>query len=204
MMITPAFKPPANQRTYPFAEPDAAIVTSLELQVPVAKDQNKPGNFTYVVANLVFEDRKTHTQISYALELFHHAQAAGPLPTADVLKRIEVGPFDEPSHSFQVGNPVLPGSRVVTALRGSTLWQRQPWKGWRLFNVAVTQDNFRTALRALREKEAAFKASKDPADYALVEWHLNAELQFASGPAELGWSMRHARLALTPLEQLRN
>jgi hypothetical protein len=198
MMITPAFKPPKEQRLYPFAEPGLAIANSLELQVPSARDLNRPGNFTYVVATFVLEDRQTHTQISYDVDLFHHA--AGPVQptTPERLRKTEVGAFDEPSHSFEVGNPVAAGSRVVTMAAGSTPRQYQPWRGWRLFKFAITRANFKAALGALKEQALAFKGSEDPADYALSEWHLNAELKFGSGPAELGWSMRRARVALVP------
>jgi hypothetical protein len=34
--------------------------------------------------------------------------------------------------------------------------------------------------------------SVNPADYAFVKFHLNAELHFQAAPAELGWSMHHA------------
>ncbi len=36
--------------------------------------------------------------------------------------------------------------------------------------------------------------SVNPADYAFVKFHLNAELHFKNAPAELGWSMRQARI----------
>jgi len=151
-----------------------------------------------VVAIFVLEDRRTRTQISYEAVLFHHSISAPRPQTPDLLRKNEVGAYDEESHSFQVGNPLVPGSRVLTALAGSTPWQTQPWRGWRPFKVAITRANFKAALAALKEKAPAFKGSQDPVDYALVEWHLNAEMKFGSGPAELGWSMRRARLALVP------
>jgi hypothetical protein len=40
------------------------------------------------------------------------------------------------------------------------------------------------------------------ADYALTEWRLNAELKSGFGPAEFGWSMRKARLALAPEDRM--
>jgi hypothetical protein len=202
MMITPAFMPPKAERIYPFAEPGLTLVSSLELQVPTARDLNQPGNFTYVVPICVLEDRKTGTQISYGVDLFHHATQQPRPQTPELLRKNEVGAYDEPSHSFEVGNPLVPGSRVVTILAGSTQWQTQPWRGWRPFKFAITPTNFKAALSALKEKAPAFKGSADPADYALVEWHLNAELKFGSGPAELGWSMRHARVALMPEDKM--
>jgi hypothetical protein len=203
MMITPAFSFPEIDRVYPFAVCDEAIVTSLELQVPTARDANKPGNYTYVANYFVFEDRHTRLQISYGVALFHNGAGAPPtLPNKSVLRHTEVEQYDGPSKSFQVGNPLVPGSRVVTSVTGSTLFQTQTWRGWRPFKLAITRQNFENALRSLSASEPGFVGSDEPADYALVEWHLNAELQFRSGPALLGWSVRKISVSLMPTSSL--
>jgi hypothetical protein len=194
MMITPALVLPNGQRPTPFAEAGVAIVNSLELQIPFARDLSRPGNITYITADFQFEERQTHARISYGINFFHHAQRPRNPDPPERLRETEVGPYDAPSHSFQVGNAIAPRSRVVTMLAGSASQQSQPWKGWRLFNFAITRNNFKTALLALKEKAPGFAGSDNPADYELSGWHLNAELQFASGPAELGWSMRRARV----------
>ena len=149
MMITPAFKPPAAERVYPFAEPGIALANSLELQVPVAHDLNQRGNFTYVVSVFVFEDRTTHTQISYEFNIFHNnpRQKTASPPNPEKMDQAAVGLFDKNSHSFQVGNPIAPGSHVLTVLPGSTLFQAHPWHGWRLFDAAITRENFQTPCR---------------------------------------------------------
>ena len=178
------------------------MVSSVELQIPVAVDEDHPGNFTYVTSDFTFEDRRTGTKISYGIHIFHHAPSARPPFPIDRLRKTEAGAYDEPSHSYQVGNPLSPASRVVSALSGSALFQDQPWTGWRSFRSAITQRNFQAALRALREKYPDFSGSSNPADYEFVAWHLNAELKFATGPAELGWSMRRASIALAPENRL--
>ena len=114
---------------------------------------------------------------------------------------MEVGGFDEPTGSFQVGNPILLNSRVLRVMKGSTQFQTHPWTGWRPFRFAINYDNFEAALQALKIANPTFKGSADPRDYALVEWHLNAEIQFASGPAKLGWSMRNAQIVLCTIER---
>ena len=200
MMITPAFMVP--KKIYVFARGDRSIVCRLNLQVPTAHDLNRAGNFTYVLAEFVFEDWRTKTQISYGINLFHHNPARVPPPTKQFLRLTEVGPYDAPSHSFQVGNRLALDSRVVTPLTGTTLFETQTWSGWRPFNFAITQENFKTALRSLKDKEPTFNGPDNPADYALVEWHLNAELTFATGPAKLGWSLKGAELAVVPTETL--
>jgi hypothetical protein len=202
MMITPEFRQPKEQWIYPFAEPGKALVESLQLQIPVANDLDQPGNMTYVVAALTFEDRTTGTKISYEGNLFHHSPRWKAPPTPERLRQTEVHGFDGPSQSFQANNPVDLRSRIVTVLPGSAQSQHDPWKGWRSFNFAITEKNFATTLQSLKEKQSSFKGSMDPADYAVIEWHLNAELKFASAPAELGWSMRKARVELVNENQL--
>lgn len=202
MMITPAFRLPKARDAYPFVHPGVAIVESLDLQIPVAKDLDRKGNLTYVVADLEFEDRQSRARISYNITLFRHTPAPGTQPTQEWLQRTEVVAYDAPTHSFIIGNPLTLGSRVVTPLTRSSLFQTQPWTGWRSFRFAVTQDNFKTNLLSLNKRAPAFGASENPADYILNGWHLNAEIVFATGPAELGWSMRKARVALVPDDRL--
>jgi len=203
MMITPAFRLPKDQHLFPFEQTGVAMVNSLELQIPVARDTSQPGNITYATSDLVFEDRQSHAKISYGVNLFHHTPRPMPPMGRPRLIETEVGVYDAPSHSFQVGNPLAVGSRVVSILAGSALHQDQPWSGWRLFKFAITQNNFRTALQSAKAKSPDFAGSDNPADYAFIEWHLNAELKFATGPAALGWSMRRASIILTPENQLR-
>ena len=200
MMITPAFMFP--EKMHVFESGDQSILCRLSLQVPTAQDLNRPGNYTYILAEFVFEDQRTKTQISYGINLFHHNPASVSPPTKDSLRATEVGPYDVPSRSFQVGNRLSVASRVVTPLADTAFFQTRPWVGWRHFNFAITQQNFRTALQSLRHQEPAFSGSDSPEDYALVEWHLNAELTFATGPAKLGWSLRGAELAIVPTEKL--
>jgi hypothetical protein len=203
MMITPAYMVPKDEEIYPFATPGTAIFESLDLQIPVAQALSKPGSMAYAVADLVLLDRQTHMRITYGVALFHYLSRLAPRPSIDRLHQTEVGKYDAPSHSFQVGNPADPGSRVLTLLPGSDLFQTRPWKGWKTFRVAITVENFQAALRALAAVQGAkFNLSVNPADYRVTEWHLNAELQTSSGPAEMGWSMRGAKVALVPAAQL--
>jgi hypothetical protein len=203
MMITPEFRLPPSRHLFPFKREGGAIVTSLELQVPVAEDLNRPGNYTYVEPYLVFMDPNAKVLISYGIVLFHNApMGRTSIPNQDTLHRTEVGPYDERSHSYQVGNPLAPDSRVVSALPGSTLFQTHPWKGWRPFQFAILKRNFEVALKSLKDKDPTFVGSTDPADYELIRWHLNAEIQFATSAARLGWSLRNAEIDITPVNDL--
>lgn len=197
MMITPEFKP--KEAIYPFEASGTELDTELELQVPVATDQHRPGNLAYVVSDLVLEDRTSRQTITFEVKLFHHNPGgAGAAMKPEHMRRTEVGKYDEYSHTFQVGSPIAPGSRVCTTLPGTALYQTDTWTGWRPFRFAITRENLEAAVHDLKESAPQFHGSDNPADYRIVNWHLNAELTFASGPAELGWSMRHARLEIAP------
>lgn len=196
MMITPAFREPRDAMVFPFARAGTMLVTTFDLQVPTAVDTYRPGSATYVVSDLQLEDRASHTRISYGTALFHHRPSPVRLPGAARLHEAEVGVFDKGSKSYQIGNPLAPDSRLVRILPGSDVFQTQPWRGWRHFAMAISPENFQIGLIALHAQRPDFKGSTNPADYILVGWHLNAELQYATGPAELGWSMRDARITL--------
>ena len=197
MMVTPEFKP--KEAIFPFKQPGTELEAQLELQVPVAKDENRPGSYTYVVSDMLFRDAKTGLQLTLGVRLFHHKPGRAPATLSpEEMRRTEIGKFDVPGQTFQIGNLIAPGSRVFTVMPGSTTFQTGTWTGWRPFRYAVTWENFRDALHDLREKGEGFHGSEDPADYKLINWHLNAEVKFGSAPAELGWSMRHARLEVAP------
>ena len=177
MMITPELKLPAGQRIRPFETPGMALAGSLELQVPTAHDLDRHGNMSYVVADFGFEDRHSHTKVSYKFALFHDSPRKGDSqPTAESMRDTEVGGLDGPSRSYMVGNPVATGARLITLLAGCAPYQNQPWKGWKAFGAAITSDQFKLALQALKAKGNGFAGSMNPADYEFTHWHLNAEL----------------------------
>jgi hypothetical protein len=194
MMITPEYALPADTHFRPFADTGARIVYHFDLQIPTAVSANKPGNFVYAVQYLVFADRTSKTKLTFEVALFHHAPTNPPPPAAKRLQETEVGAFDEPSQTFQVGNPLSPLSRLNTPLPGSTLYGTQPWTGWRPYAFAITRENFAAGLAALAAQGSGFHGSANPADWELQHLHLNAELKFGTGPAQMGWSMRRERI----------
>jgi hypothetical protein len=63
----------------------------------------------------------------------------------------------------------------------------------------ITHTNFKAALsRRSKTKQPGFKGSDDPSTMR----SLDVELKFGAGPAELGWSMRRAQIALVPEETI--
>jgi hypothetical protein len=186
LMITPAFRWSDASAARPFSDPAQALLVSLELQVPTAYDEHRPGSHAYIEADLEFTDRVSGTKLSYGSELFLNN---------DDPNGITIG-FDEPSRSIMVNAPDDDGSPTLLPVPGSDHFTRTPWRGWRTFSYAITGRAFSFALDQVRDRYPNANASQDPADYRLTMFHLNAEVQHGGGPAELGWSMRNARIVL--------
>jgi hypothetical protein len=186
MMMTPELSVAPAAQVHPFAQPERAILVSLELQVPTASDAHNEGSETYVDADLMFVDRNRGTKISYGCNLFFNGHPN--IPPGGHIR------LDEDSQNMMVNSRVGPQDNWVTLARGSAVSQGVPWTGWKTFQFAITEKNFIEALTAYSRQDSGAKISVNPADYAFAKFHLNAELHFKNAPAELGWSMRHARI----------
>lgn len=189
MMITPQYTWSASPRTYPFAQTAKALVVAMQLQIPTANDEGNPHNNTYADVDLLFTDRTSGVKISYGATLFFNRHPVSPSRVA----------YDQPSNSYMVNSAVAAQNPWITLLPHSAVKQGAPWRGWKQFRYAVSEENFRAALAALKSNYPSIKASMNPADYALSQFHLNAEMHFTPGsqmPTELGWSMRKARITL--------
>jgi hypothetical protein len=187
LMIAPQFRWSDASAARPFSDPAQALLVSLELQVPAASDAHRPGSLAYIVADLEFTDRVSGTKLSYGSELFFNGRAdSNTLDTR----------FDAESRSIMINAPDDDGSPTLLREPGSDHFTGTPWRGWRTFSYAITRRAFSFALDRVRERYPDANASQDPADYRLTMFHLNAEVQHSGGPAELGWSMRNARIVL--------
>jgi len=189
MMMTPemSIAPPAQ--VHPFLRPGRAILVSLELQVPTAVDAHNDGSETYVSADLLFVDYSRGTKISYGCNLFFnghpHREPGGHIK------------LDEDSQSMMINSAVGLQGGWLTVEPDSAVSQGAPWRGWKTFRFAITERNFIEALNAFNRQEAAARPSVNPADYGFAKFHLNAELHFRTSAAELGWSMRHAKIVIS-------
>jgi hypothetical protein len=186
LMITPAFRWSDASAARPFSDPAQALLVSLELQVPTASDEHRPGSHAFVEADLEFTDRVSGTKLSYGSELFLNNDDPNGMHIA----------FEAQSRSIMVNAPDDDGSPTLLRVPGSDHFTRTPWSGWRTFSYAITGRAFSFALDQVRDRYPNANASQDPADYRLTMFHLNAEVQHGGGPAELGWSMRNARIVL--------
>ncbi len=188
MMITPSITMEPSSAPHPFAQPGRAIFVSLELQVPTAVDAHNPGSETYVSADLNFIDPNRGTKISYGCNLFlnghPHREPGGHIK------------LDQDTQNMMINSVVGLPSAWLTTVSGSAVSQSAPWTGWKTFRFAITEKNLIDALNALNQRDTTAKASLNAGDYAFVKFHLNAELHFKTSSAELGWSMRDAKIVI--------
>ena len=186
MMVTPEIRFPVKPGIKPFADPTARLVTSFDLQVPVAIDERKAGSHTYVNPCFVFTDPQTKLKLSYIVVTFSTGY--------HVVK--ESIAYDGPSHSWMLHSYITGNQQWVGLEVGSETFQSKPWKGWKHFSFSITPAHVRSALTAFCRQQPAVPCSTNPADYAIQSFHLNAELKYETAYAELGWSMRDATIAL--------
>lgn len=184
MMMTPETSIGPEAQVHPFTQSGRAMLVSLELQVPTAVDAHDAGSRTYVSVDLLFVDSSRGTKISYGCNLFFNGH-----PHRELGGHIRL---DEPSHNMMVNSVVGMDNAWLVTLPGSAISQSAPWRGWKTFRFAITQQSFMAALSAYNQQAPG--VSTNPADYAFAKFHLNAELNYRTSAAELGWSMRHARV----------
>jgi hypothetical protein len=188
MMVTPEIRFSRKQDIRPFADPRGGLEVSFDLQVPVVDDQKKAGSHSYVNPCLVFVDPKTKLKFSYIVVAFSYGYRI-------VKENIA---FDEPSNSWMLHTYMAPGQQWVTLRPGSAEFSAQPWKGWKRYAYVITTANAQSALNAFKTQRPEIPCSTNPADYVLQSFHLNAEFNFRTARAELGWSMRDASIVWLP------
>jgi hypothetical protein len=184
MMITPNIR--FSSMTYPFADPRCRLHVSFDLQVPTAADGHITGSETYIVAELLFSDPRSKVLISYGTAVFFNGYPKSKRHTG----------FDGDTHSYMVTTPLGQDDGWVERDINSASKMSTPWEGWKTFSFVISERDFQAALGSLHMAYRGELMSASPQDYGLAQFHLNAELHFISAPAELGWSMRRARISL--------
>jgi hypothetical protein len=188
MMITPQILFAPDSIIRPFRRRDSRLDLRLELQVPTAACAERKGSLAYVSAVLLLIDPQTRLRISYITGLFSKRSRMAP-STA-----IEHIAHDGPSRSWMIQCNVVRDHPWLDLHPHSASYQTAPWRGWRRFSWSIRREHVAAALAALRRQQPEAEASTDPADYQLRSFHLNAEIKYEAAPAEMGWSMRRARI----------
>ena len=186
MMITPGISFGAANGVPVFATEESALVVSTQIQIPTAYAAGTgPLSKSYATFDLCFVDPNGN-RISYGTSLLIYNYPPHP----------ETVNFDDPSQSIMINGSLTPANSRITMLTGTTESQSLPWSGWKHFRFAVTHNEFQAALQDMQKVYPSKNASTNPADWKFEGFHLNAELLFGTGPAQLGWSMRHTKITL--------
>jgi hypothetical protein len=172
MMITPQYIWASGTQPVPFASSTAVLSGSMNLQIPTASGA------AYVVLDLLFEG-PNGVRISYGIEIFHKGLTNPVLSCG----------YDVPSHSYKLDSPLGVDEQYVSMAANSTSYTAVPWLGWQSFGWSISQSQFSAALQFLAQQFPAAVQDVDSTQYTLAEVHLNAEINFLPGPADLGWSM---------------
>jgi hypothetical protein len=179
MMITPQYIWSSGTEPVPFASSTSVLNGSLDLQIPTASGD------AYVVADLLFKD-PSGVRVSYGIKLFANG----------VTNPVVGCGYDAPSNSFIIDSPLGIDERFVSKAANTTSDTGVPWLGWQQFEWSISQSQFTAALQYLATQFPGQIKNVDPTQYTLIEVHLNAEINFLPGPADLGWSMNGLKIWL--------
>lgn len=179
MMITPQYTWSAGTQPFPFATSTAVLSGSMDLQVPTASGE------AYVVEDLLFED-PNGVRVSYGIKLFANGTTSPVIGCG----------HDDASNSYTLNSPLGINEEFVSKAASSASDTGVPWQGWQHFEWSINQGQFTAALQFLATQFPGQVQDVDPTQYLLAQEHLNAEINFLPGPAELGWSMSGLKIWL--------
>lgn len=166
MMITPQII--FAQPTKVFAGASSVVEQEIDLQVPTAS-----GADTYVVVDSLYIG-PNGVRVSLGAKLFVNGSPNATYGTN----------LDGPTYTL---NAPMGPNPFLTAVMNSAMTTGTPWTGWRHFEWRVSYTQFGSAL-ALINQSFPGVLSLDPTQYMLAEVHINAEMKFNPGTADLGWS----------------
>jgi hypothetical protein len=186
----------ADASIRPFATPGRTLVYSLQLQVPTAvvtPPANNPGykGNPYIGMDMLFQDMShpNSPQVSVTVNTFalHRAPPEN------------IGFTTQGGGRILIKTGLVPGNLFSTLMPGSTAYQGATWRGYKPFSVGITDANFAAGIAAIQSNAVlltglgitAADYSANLADWALLGFHLNAELNYAAGlPIYTGGSVR--------------
>ena len=189
-MITPSYMFGSEEAIRPWNDAESCLQVSLELQIPTAVCGEKKGSLAYVNPLVTLVDPKTKAKISWGPMLFSKRSKG------EATKPLQWIAYDAPSRSWMIRDRLVPGASWLELAPGATPYQTAPWVGWRHFCWSVSRAHVAAALTAMEQQEPNLELSKNPGDYQLTAFHLNAETHYQTAPAELGWSMRNLQIVV--------
>jgi hypothetical protein len=196
MMMTPEVAFPVS--TYMPFKSGGSIVVSFELALPIG--ERTSGSEAYAVSDLLFEDtsgaldESSNPPAPYRFSCGESIFDGGNPPASCNTN------VDPVTGNILVNCPILAGapySANVTLAAGSSPFQTKPWTSMLPFQYEITASQFQTALHTAKGVMTGATFSTNPADYALIQWHANFELnKYEKGRSRLGYSMQAITISL--------
>ncbi len=194
VMVAPQYNFDLQNPTFPFRTPASLLTTNFDLQVPYAHNNPRiPEHHPFVVSDITTAEIDGHGNTFNRVTLHASAFSSGQGGGNEGIM------YDAATNSVIISGVIRPASIYLNQLPGSATFSGSPWTGFRHFGF--TQDTSQFA-RGLADAHKIFpQLSTNPADYVLVQWHLNAELTYDNSdlnlPIDMGWSLRGIRVDLT-------
>lgn len=194
VMVAPQYTFDVTKPIFPFSTPGSLLTTNFDLQVPYAhNDPRNPSNHPFVVSDITLAEVARDGTLFNRVVLHAGAFSAGQGGDNEGIN------YDPATSSVLICAVIKPDSIYLTQLSGSATFSGSPWTGFRHFGFTQGTAQFAGGLSEAHKLYPAL--STDPADYVLLEWHLNAELTYdlrdLNLPIDMGWSMRGLRVDLT-------
>lgn len=174
-MMAPQYRFQNGAMPVPFASSTTVLNGELDLQVPVAS-----GKKTYINADYAFvapNGQGFTYQVTFIL-----CDSVHPVPSPR---------YDSRENIYMLDIPLLTNTEFLTKASTSSSFSDTPWLGMRHFQWTIDYAQFTAALKYMAQNYPGKITYMNPADYSLASVHLNAEFNYAEGPAELGWSMQN-------------
>lgn len=192
---------PIAKQFMPFAQSGKTLVYAMQAQIPYARgegDCGLPGS-ACAYATMYFDIQDVTTGLNF----WYGATLYDTRGTPNGLGRLgETVGYDGNTQQAIIGAVVnlgaAQGAKFTTALPTSRGFQAQTWAGYRPFQFAMTADNLRNAIRAVKStfQQQYGALSEDPKNYRVFHFNFNPEVAYFGGSASIGVAFNNIRISV--------
>lgn len=192
---------PASRQFRPFSEPGKMLVYAMQAQIPYAKGEGSCGlsGSACAYATLYFDIQ----DVTSGLNFWYGATLFDTRGTPNGLGFLgETINYDGNTQQAIIGAVVnlsaAEGALFTTALPTSKGFQSQTWVGYKAFQFAMTADNLRNAIQAVKATfpQQYGNLSGDPGNYRVFHFNFNPEVAYFGGHAAIGVAFNNIRISV--------
>ena len=192
---------PVADQFAPFGEPGKTLVYAMQAQIPYAKGEGSCGlaGSACAYATLYFDIRDVTTGLNF----WYGATLYDTRGTPNGIGHLgETVGFDGNTQQAIIGAVVnlgaAQGAKFTTSLPTSRGFQAQTWTGYEPFQFAMTADNLRNAIRAVKVTfpQQYSTLSMHPRDYRVLHFNFNPEVAYFGGKASIGVAFNNIRISV--------